>query len=392
MTTSASSKEKGVTSSWSAFSSKTMSGGTTSGLVERSCPNLTKVGPSSSSIWRTRRPRGEPSSPSTESSCSRRESRPPGRCVSKKYPNPCFAATCEISEMRPSRRTAGRVLIARAGRGWLWGAFDEAETVLELGEPELELLALAAGHEAELPEHPESEARPLAHAQRVAAPAPHDIVHELASIVLREPASGGELVRELVGAVLRQRQRADAGEQELLGEVAESARVVVTALVHVVSAPLAPGLPPGSSSAVRPECGCGPRRDGLLLDGLFLDGQRLLFEDRLVLGTSSFSRRPAVLRFAYSGSRSLRMTSSGVAMKIVEYAPEAIPTSRAKAKSFSVSPPKTRSEATGSSVMNVVASERLIVSQSDWLAIAAKLDRRMSGAFSRTRSKMMIVS
>ena len=42
--------------------------------------------------------------------------------------------------------------------------------------------------------------------------------------------------------------------------------------------------------------------------------------------------------------------------------------------------------------MNVVASERRIVSQSDWFAIAAKLDFRMSGMFSRTRSKMMIVS
>ena len=42
--------------------------------------------------------------------------------------------------------------------------------------------------------------------------------------------------------------------------------------------------------------------------------------------------------------------------------------------------------------MNVVASERRIVSQRDWFAIAAKLERRMSVTFSRTRSKMMIVS
>ena len=51
-----------------------------------------------------------------------------------------------------------------------------------------------------------------------------------------------------------------------------------------------------------------------------------------------------------------------------------------------------RSAETGNSVMNVVASERLTVSQSDWFAIAAKLDFRISGMFSRTRSKMMIVS
>jgi hypothetical protein len=64
----------------------------------------------------------------------------------------------------------------------------------------------------------------------------------------------------------------------------------------------------------------------------------------------------------------------------------------ANAKSLSVSPPKRKSDVTGRSVMNVVASERRIVSQSDWFAIAAKLDRRMSGMFWRTRSKMMMVS
>ena len=49
----------GVTSSWRPRSSTTMSGGTTSGRVESSWPNLTKVGPSSSSISRSRRPRSE---------------------------------------------------------------------------------------------------------------------------------------------------------------------------------------------------------------------------------------------------------------------------------------------------------------------------------------------
>ena len=42
--------------------------------------------------------------------------------------------------------------------------------------------------------------------------------------------------------------------------------------------------------------------------------------------------------------------------------------------------------------MNVVASERRIVSQSDTLAICAMGERRMSGMFSRTRSRMMTVS
>ena len=58
-------------------------------------------------------------------------------------------------------------------------------------------------------------------------------------------------------------------------------------------------------------------------------------------------------------------------MKIDEYAPILMPTSSANAKSFSVSPPKKSSEAIGSSVMNVVAIDRLIVSQSETLAIVA---------------------
>jgi hypothetical protein len=95
---------------------------------------------------------------------------------------------------------------------------------------------------------------------------------------------------------------------------------------------------------------------------------------------------------AHSGSRSLRVVSSGAAMKIDEYAPNPMPTSSAKAKSFRVSPPKRSSEATGSSVMNVVASERLTVSQSETLAIVANDERRIRGTFSLIRSKMMIVS
>ena len=42
--------------------------------------------------------------------------------------------------------------------------------------------------------------------------------------------------------------------------------------------------------------------------------------------------------------------------------------------------------------MNVVARERLIVSQSEMFVIVANEARRISGTFSRMRSKMMIVS
>ena len=71
------------------------------------------------------------------------------------------------------------------------------------------------------------------------------------------------------------------------------------------------------------------------------------------------------LRFANSGSRSFQIVSSGAAMKIDEYAPEVTPTMSAKAKSLSVGPPKISSATIGSSVMNVVASDRRIVSHSE---------------------------
>ena len=73
-----------------------MSGGITSGRVERSWPNLTNVGPSSSSISRSRRPR----SASCVSSLLRRRS--------IRYPKPWRVATRPISESRPILRW-GRV-------------------------------------------------------------------------------------------------------------------------------------------------------------------------------------------------------------------------------------------------------------------------------------------
>ena len=69
-----------------------------------------------------------------------------------------------------------------------------------------------------------------------------------------------------------------------------------------------------------------------------------------------------------------------------------MPTRSAKAKSCSVSPPKKYSEATGRSVMNVVASDRGSTSHIDTLPITRNEARRMSGTFSRMRSNTMIVS
>src|SRR5215208_6291576 len=97
-TRSTSANGNGRTSSCRPRSSATTSGGTMSGRVERSWPNLTNVGPSSSSISRKWRPRAVPP-PSTADFF-----RP-----SRAYPNPCLTATWAISLSRPRLRCFGRV-------------------------------------------------------------------------------------------------------------------------------------------------------------------------------------------------------------------------------------------------------------------------------------------
>ncbi len=69
-----------------------------------------------------------------------------------------------------------------------------------------------------------------------------------------------------------------------------------------------------------------------------------------------------------------------------------MPTSSANAKSCSVSPPKSISESTGSSVQKLVASERVRTSDSERLTICEKAALGIRGMFSRTRSNTMIVS
>ena len=83
------------------------------------------------------------------------------------------------------------------------------------------------------------------------------------------------------------------------------------------------------------------------------------------------------------GSRSFQCWSTGVAMKIDEYVPDAMPISSAKAKSRSVSPPKNISAATGSSVQKEVASERTMTSDSERLTIWENAALGIRGMFSR---------
>ncbi len=109
---------------------------------------------------------------------------------------------------------------------------------------------------------------------------------------------------------------------------------------------------------------------------------------------AAWSPRPSAwsLRRAYSGSRSIRLVSSGVAMKIVETAPTLMPTMIANAKSCSVGPPRKNSATIGRSVITEVTIDRLSTSHTETLAIVAMLARGIRRMFSRTRSKTMIVS
>ena len=79
-------------------------------------------------------------------------------------------------------------------------------------------------------------------------------------------------------------------------------------------------------------------------------------------------------------------------MKIDEYAPEATPISSAKAKSWSVEPPKASSAMIGISVQEVVANDRVSTSDIERLTICENAARGIRGMFSRTRSNTMIVS
>ena len=94
----------------------------------------------------------------------------------------------------------------------------------------------------------------------------------------------------------------------------------------------------------------------------------------------------------YTRSRSFHSTSTGVAMKIEEYVPDATPTRSANAKSFSVSPPNSISEPTGIRTTKLVASDLVNTSDIERFAIWENVARGMRGTFSRIRSNTITVS
>ena len=105
-------------------------------------------------------------------------------------------------------------------RARLRGAFDEAQTVLHLGEAELELLELVARHQPELGE---DALKALAGARReprgVAAPAADRLLDQLANLVTLHSATFGELACELIDALSRERDSPHGNEAEPLGEL-----------------------------------------------------------------------------------------------------------------------------------------------------------------------------
>jgi len=102
--------------------------------------------------------------------------------------------------------------------------------MLELRYAELEILHVLAEREPQLLEgalHRRSSA--LAHADRVAAPARDQIARKRPILVAAETAALGEVVRERVHPLGRERHGADRGEHHLLGDVAQT---VVSGLAH----------------------------------------------------------------------------------------------------------------------------------------------------------------
>ena len=93
-----------------------------------------------------------------------------------------------------------------------------------------------------------------------------------------------------------------------------------------------------------------------------------------------------------TGSPSFQCMSTGAAMKIDEYAPDTTPIASAKAKSFSVSPPKNSSARIGINVHSEVASERVSTSLIERLMTCENAALGIRGTFSRMRSNTMIVS
>ena len=350
-----------------------MSGGTTSGRVESSWPNLTKVGPSSSSISRRCWPRcdalaldrarsrsaareqvGQPvaleevAEAVLDATCaisvapSSVQAGPPGSCRTSRGVaaerraelscdadrGPCPAAgrpraPAALHRLRLLPDCLLRRATARRSARSDARLLDQPQAVLELGDAELELVELRARDEAELLEETvEPRARSLGEADRVAAPA------VIVSSITSRASS-----RRIPPVCESSSRKA-------------SARSAVSATAPIAASPARSStsrtkLP--LSAAMRPACG-----DAAAAARASLCGRELAVPLAAAAGDAGASsgaaagsgrRRPTrlrperapprshrrrpplgqpLLRGADSGSRSLRIVRSGAAMKIDE--------------------------------------------------------------------------
>ena len=170
------------------------------------------------------------------------------------------------------------------------------------GRAELELLPLAAGDEPELAEDgPERRARALADAQRLAAPAAHDLVDARAP-PRGDLAAADELVDQLLGPLLRERDGAEPGEEQLLRRSrGASFASLVSGLGHAAS-------PAGACAAPRAARRPRPPRRSAPADRLRRSPRPLRPRHRR-LG----SRRPARLGLLGLGRLGLRSDCSSTA-------------------------------------------------------------------------------
>ena len=95
---------------------------------------------------------------------------------------------------------------------------EQPQAVLDLGEPELELLVLAPRDEPELAEDARRASSSARSLTRVASPRQRPVTSStiVARLLAAHLAALDELVDELLGSLLRERDGADAREEELL--------------------------------------------------------------------------------------------------------------------------------------------------------------------------------
>ena len=204
----------------------------------------------------------------------------------------------------------------------------------------------------------------LAEASRLAAPAVEDVRDDGAHLVALDAEAGPDLRGELVGVLRNERDRADPRQAQCLERAAlasglghEAARraAAVGARAWRTSQP--------SHGRSHDGCRTGASRAGSVV----LAPPRHRMSRRPPRPRPPACRRPRRRRRARRGRRAGVRTPARAPSarrraarrgRSTSTQPAPMPTRSANAKSFSVSPPKKYSEATGSSVMNVVASER----------------------------------